>query len=78
MEVDGAELCFSEASVLSSMQDLSSLPRGSWRLSTPKSEHYAIYGFLFPSHKIKPNFGSIHRESRTCQQSLAKTLNFAP
>lgn len=44
----------------------------------PKSEHYAIYGFLFPSHKIKPNFGSIHRESRTCQQSLAKTLNFAP
>ena len=39
-----------------------------------ESEHHAMHGFLFSSHKIKLNFNSTHRESKVCQQSLAMVL----
>lgn len=45
---------------------------GFWNFPLPKSEHYAIHEFLFPSDKIEISFDSTHRESRTCQQSLTK------
>lgn len=72
-EVDGVELHFSEASVLSPAQALSSPPI--WILETffPKNLNIMLcLGFCF--QVIKLNSNSTHRESKVCQQSLVMVL----
>lgn len=70
--MDGIELCFSKASVLSPIQPLSS--PSVWILETFDPEKLNIMlcmGVCF--QVIKQNSTSIlHKESRICQQSLAK------